>query len=192
MNVTIKLIGTSPLLCHSPRMVDPEFSLNREIKAITAKRKKTDSDLQDIERLEWYGGLYEENGVVVQPVAKVRKSLINTAKIMKLGKGIERTLVLDGINTPLIHDGPQTIDEIFAQDRFHSRLSVGVNGKRIMRVRPSFFPWALVVHGVFVQDAGVNVDELQRIVELAGTVEGVGDNRVNGYGRFNATLEIGK
>lgn len=192
MNIEITLKGNSPLLMHNPRMVDPEFSLNRQIKTITAKRKKTDEDLKAIERLEWYGGLYEENGVVVQPVAKVRKCLVNTAKIMKLGKGIERTLTLDGLTTPLIHDGPDDIDELFALERFHSRLSVGVGGKRVMRVRPSFFPWAMTVSGVFVTDAGVNFDDLQRIVALAGSVEGVGDNRVNGYGRFDAQIKEAK
>jgi len=59
-----------------------------------------------------------------------------------------------------------------------------------MRVRPQFFPWALTVSGVFVTDAGLNVDELKRIVDLAGRVEGIGDNRVNGYGRFTAELEM--
>ena len=39
MNITIEFHGTSPLLMHNPRMVDPEFDLNRQIKAITAKRK---------------------------------------------------------------------------------------------------------------------------------------------------------
>lgn len=192
MNIQIDLIGTSPLLMHNPRMVDPEFELNRQIKAITGKRKKTDDDLKQIEMLEWYGGLYEDNGAIVQPVAKVRKCLINTAKIMKLGKGIERTLVLDGLTVPLEYEGPNSIDEVFALPRFHSRLSVGVAGKRVMRVRPSFFPWGMSVRGVFVTDAGVNVDDLQRIVELAGTVEGIGDNRVNGYGRFTGTLRTMK
>ena len=192
MNIQIDLIGTSPLLHHNPRMVDPEYSLNREIKALTMKKKRTDEDLKQIERLEWYGGLYEENGVIVQPVAKVRKCLINTARILRLGKGIERTLILDGLNTQLEYEGPKSVDEVFEIQRFHSRLSVGISGKRVMRVRPSFFPWALSVHGVFVPDAGVNFDELQRIVELAGTVEGIGDNRVNGYGRFIGTLKVTK
>lgn len=58
-----------------------------------------------------------------------------------------------------------------------------------MRVRPQFFPWAMELNGIFVSDAGVNFDDLLRIVELAGTIEGIGDNRVNGYGRFTATLE---
>jgi hypothetical protein len=53
-----------------------------------------------------------------------------------------------------------------------------------MRVRPQFFPWALEVAGIFVEDAGLNIEDLERMVELSGVVEGIGDNRVNGYGRF--------
>jgi hypothetical protein len=51
-------------------------------------------------------------------------------------------------------------------------------------MRPKFPRWALDVDGLFVEDAGLAFDELERLVELAGIVEGIGDNRVNGYGRF--------
>ena len=192
MKITIDLVGTSPLLMHNPRMVDPEFEINRQLKALTKKLKKTDDDLEQIAKLEWYGGLYEQDGVIVQPTSKVRKCLINTARIMKLGKGIERSLSFTSLSVPLEHDGPDNIDEVFKLSRFHSRLSVGVSGKRVMRVRPSFYPWAMSVEGIFIVDAGVNVDDLQRIIELAGTVEGIGDNRVNGYGRFTGTMEVEK
>ncbi len=189
MKIVIDMIGTSPLLMHNPRMVDPEFEINRQIKALTSKRKKTDDDLQAIQKLEWYGGLYEQDGVVVQPTSKIRKCLINTAKIMKLGKAIERTLSFHDLHVPLGYEGPDDIDKLFKMPQFHSRLSVGVSGKRVMRVRPSFFPWTMSIKGVFVTDAGINVDDLHRIIELAGVVEGIGDNRVNGYGRFQAKME---
>ena len=58
-----------------------------------------------------------------------------------------------------------------------------------MRVRPQFYPWALRVTGLFVEDAGMNVNEFRSIVELAGLVEGIGDNRVNGYGRFTTEIK---
>lgn len=192
MNITIELKGTSPLLMHNPRMVDPEFDPNRKIKALTSKRKKTDDDLKTIEKLEWYGGLYEEGGVIVQPTSKVRKCLVNTGKISKMGKMIERAIAFTSMNVPLIYDGPKAIDEVYALPRFHSRLSVGVGGKRVMRVRPQFVPWALRVEGNFVEDAGLNYEDLERIVELAGTVEGIGDNRVNGYGRFIGSIKVRK
>jgi hypothetical protein len=166
-------------------MVDPEYALNREIKTITSKRKKTDEDLKEIERLEWYGGLYEDEGVIVQPTSKVRKCLINTARITKSGKDIERAIAFEGLYVPMSYDGcPMDIDAIYADPRFHSRLSVGIGKKRVMRVRPKFYPWGLEVRGVLIEDIGLNFEEFVRIVELAGKVEGIGDNRVNGYGRF--------
>lgn len=184
MRITLTLDGTSPLLMHNPQMVDPEFDINRQIKALTSKRKKTDDDLQAIQRLEWWGGLYMDGGVIVQPTAKVRKCLINTAKISKMGKMVERSLSFGSLNVPLSHDGPSDPQQVFADPKYHSRLSVGVGGKRVMRVRPKFMPWRLTLDGVFVEDAGLNFEDLERIVELAGVVEGIGDNRVNGYGRF--------
>jgi hypothetical protein len=176
-------------------MVDPEFDLNRQIKAITAKRKKTDEDLRLIERLEWYGGLYTgTNGkagpVVVQPTSKVRKCLINAARIFKQGKNVERALSFAELEIPLLHEGSKDIEKLFADNNFHSRMPVVVGGKRIMRVRPRFFPWAMSLSGLFIEDAGLNFEDLARIVEMAGVTEGIGDNRVNGYGRFTGKVEI--
>lgn len=188
MNIKIVLKGTSPLLMHNPRMVDPEFEISREIKAIAAKRRKTDEDHRQIAKLEWYGGLYDVDGVVVQPTSKVRKCVINAAKITKMGKAVERALSFGDLHVPLVYKGPSEIDSLFADDQYHSRLSVGVQGKRVMRTRPKFLPWSLVVNGILVEDAGLNLDELTRIVALAGIAEGIGDNRVNGYGRFEGTV----
>ena len=190
MKITLVVTGTSPLLMHNPRMVDPDFDLNRQIKAITSKRKKTDEDLRQIEMLEWYGGLYDVDGVVVQPTSKLRKCLINAGKISKQGKGIERSISFSDLNVPLIYEGPKDIKELFSDKKFHSRLSVGIMGKRVMRVRPQFPSWGLVIHGLFIDDAGMNFDEFERIAELAGLAEGIGDNRVNGYGRF--TIKVKK
>jgi hypothetical protein len=132
--------------------------------------------------------MYEEDGIVVQPTSKPRKCLINAAKISKMGKMVERALSFNDLNVPLVYDGPKDIDKLFADKRFHSRLSVGVGGKRVMRVRPKFFPWALRVDGILVVDAGLNLEDLERIVDLAGVAEGIGDNRVNGYGRFTGKV----
>ena len=194
MRITIALQGTSPLLMHNPQMVDPEFDINRQIKALTDKRKKTDEDMRQIEKLEWFGGLYTaQNGdgcIVTQPTSKVRKCLINTARISKMGKSIERAISFEQLNVPLQYVGPKDIEALYEDKSFRSRLSVGIRGKRVMRVRPQFMPWALSASGLFIEDAGLNLDEFTRIVELAGLVEGIGDNRVNGYGRFTGKVVL--
>ena len=188
MHIKFEITGTSPLLMHNPQMVDPECEFNRQIKVLTAKRKKTDEDLRQIELLEWHGGLYVQNGVVVEPTSKLRKCLVNTARISKLGKAVERALSFGSLYVPLQYDGPSDIDELSKNKLFRSRLSVGIGTKRVIRVRPQFFPWSMTVDGIFVDDAGLNFDDLVRIVHMAGLVEGIGDNRVNGYGRFEGKV----
>lgn len=199
--IRITFKGSTPLLMHNPQMVDPENPINRQIKVLTGKRKKTDDDISAIQRLEFMGGLYlsGENGhrYVSQPTAKVRKCLRNTAAISRLGKQLERAVNFTSVDVPLIFDGspdfenPTFVDpeELWAKDRYRSWLSVGIGQKRVMRMRPQFMPWALVVDALFVPEA-MNFDDLQRIVELAGTVEGIGDNRTNGYGRFSGAVEV--
>jgi hypothetical protein len=199
VNIEFILKGNSALLCHNPQMVDPECEWNKLIREITRKRIKTDDDLKEIKRLEWYGGVYtgEVNGksAVVQPSSKVRKCLINAGRITKQGKQIERAIVMTELNVSLIYDGCDKVKDFAAElerlqtsAAFNSRLSVGVGGKRIMRVRPQFAPWALIVPAVFIPDAGLNFEELERIVELAGQAERIGDNRANGYGSFRGAV----
>lgn len=198
MNIEFVIKGTSALLMHNPMMVDPEYEYNRDIKEITKKKKKTDEDLRMIEKLEWLGGLYTAciDGVdrITQPMSKLRKCLINAARISKRGKDVERSISMmgyDGINVPLIYDNSdlpliEEIDRLRTQTNnlFRSRLSVGVQGKRIMRVRPQFVRWALIVPAVYIEDAGLNFDELESITDLAGKAEGIGDGRSIGYGKF--------
>ena len=133
MKIVIDVVGTSPLLMHNPRMVDPEFEINRQMKVLTGKTKKTDEDLRQIGRLEWFGGMYEVEGVVVQPTSKLRKCLINAGRISKQGKSIERALSLSELNVPLIYEGPKELNKLFEDKRYTSRLSVGIGSKRVVR-----------------------------------------------------------
>lgn len=199
MRIEFILRGNSPLLCHNPQMVDPECMFNREIKKLTGKRKKTDDDLKEIERLEWLGGLYTASIggklVVSQPSSKARKCLINAAKITKQGKEIERAIITTELHIPLLYEGSDKasdpddeIKRLLDTPQFHSRLSVGIGKKRIMRVRPQFTQWAMIVPAFFVADAGLNFEELMRITDLAGRAERIGDNRVNGYGSFTGLV----
>lgn len=197
MSQSIRFVvrGTSPLLCHNPQMVDPECEFNRQIKTYTSKRKKTDDDIKQIEYLEWFGGIYtadiDGRVVVSQPTSKLRKCIVNAARITKQGKQIERAVITTALHVQLLYDDSKTLPDIDAELKrlqgeksYNSRLSVGIGGKRVMRVRPQFNRWAMVVPAVFLPDAGLNMDELMSIFDLAGRAERIGDNRVNGYGAF--------
>jgi len=196
MEIEVRMLGMTPYLMHNPKLMDPDYEYTRAIKALTSKRKKTDQDLKEIDDLEWTGGLdWGDVGgkkTLVIPSAKPRKSFIQAGKIHKLGKNVERALKPLEMSAPLLYDGPQKLSDLARLPQFRSRLSVVVNGKRVMRCRPQFLPWGVIVRFMFRPDAGLNFDELARVVELAGQAEGVGDNRTNGYGSSqNHVCEVG-
>ena len=93
------------------------------------------------------------------------------------------------MNVPIIHDGAKEIDKLFADKRFHSRESVRIQNNRIMRVRPQFPNWAIVANAILLEDV-MDLDELITIANFTGIAEGLCDNRVNGYGRFEAKINV--
>lgn len=194
MNLNIELVGTSPLLMHSNRLANPDCEISRQIAAITGKRKKTEQDRQVIAKLEFHGGLYlmqnGKNGKYIPsiPTANVKKCIIQAAKITKKGTAVSRALSFSHIESPLIHDGPNDAEKLWESGNYHDTRPAKVGSSTVLRTRPKFFPWSWEGHAVFIKDAGLELDELIRIIELAGVVERLGDNRINGFGGFEATI----
>lgn len=188
-NIRIEVTGTTALLCHNIALADPDNTFTREIAAITGKRKKTEDDRRAIERLEWYGGLYIQEGFPgpVLPTGNIRKCLIQAAKISKQGLMVQRALHFSELYVPITHDGPTDIDELFANKAYHNRAAVGIGGKRTMRVRPQFPRWAVVADAMLLDDV-MDVDDLRRVMERAGAAEGLGDGRALGFGRFEGKV----
>lgn len=189
MKVTVQLVGTSPLLQHNVQLADPDNEFTKKIAAYTGKRKKTEDDRQAIARLEWFGGLYLEDGRPVMPTRWLRKCFINSGKISKMGTAIARGLAFSDLNVPIAYDGPTDLDDLYANPRFVNKDAIGIAMKKTMRTRPQFPNWAVVAEGVIMEDA-LDFDVFCKIVERAGKVEGLGDNRVNGYGRFEAKVDV--
>lgn len=187
MDIRIEITGTTPLLCHNVALVDPDNPVVTEIATYTAKRKKTEDDRRAIERLEWYGGLYLEDGQPVLPTKNIKKCLVETAKVTRHGKDVSRATSFTTMTVPIAHDGPTAIDDLFADKNFTHRAAVGIGAKRTMRVRPQFPRWALVAE-LKLLEAVMDLDVFTSIIQLAGSVEGLGDNRINGFGRFEAKV----
>lgn len=188
MEFRMEVTGTSPLLMANPQMVDPLNEIVREKKPLTSKRRKTDADLERIDLLDWIGGLYVEDGVVFQPTAKIRKSLIEAGTITKDGTRVRRAVAFDEATVPLEYPGCDGDPLKLVDDPAHvSRLRVK---RGVMQVRPKFDEWSMTLTGLLIEDAGLNFDDLQRIASLAGRAIGIGDNRVNGYGRYEAEVEV--
>ena len=183
------ITGTTPLLCHNPQLADPDNKWVREIATITGKRKKTEDDRLAISKLEWYGGLYTAPGITgpAYPTANIRKCIIQAAKVNKLGRAVERAVMFTKLHVSLDCGKERNLDALFANPDHLHRASVGINASRTMRTRPMFPAWSLAAEIVIITQL-LDMDDFKRLAALAGQIEGLGDNRVNGYGRF--TVEI--
>jgi hypothetical protein len=186
MNVILQISGKTPLLMHNARGANPDDPIVRDKAAITSKRKKTPEDRAMVAYLEWMHSVYEDNGVVVVPTANVVRCFANAGKTRKLGTAIERGLSPLDLNVTLDYDGgPQPLETLARNPRFVSTMSVGQQRQRIMRTRPVFPEWSLTVEMLLMEEM-VDLRDLSEIASLAGRIEGLGDGRRWGYGRFTA------
>lgn len=188
MDITVELTGRSPLLQHNPQLADPLNPIVKEIGTYTKKRTKTDEDRAEVSRLEWFGGLYVVDGIIVVPLNQVRGCIIGTARASKQGRAVERSVYFKDQFVPLIYEGTSDIKALYDLPGFVDRASVVISGKRTFRVRPRFYPWHISARLV-LNDNMLDVADFIRIITLAGTIEGIGDNRKNGYGRFDVEVK---
>ncbi|WP_322768419.1 hypothetical protein [Frankia sp. Cr1] len=187
MQLIVELTGHTPLLMHNIRLADPDDPITVEIAGITSKKKKTPEDRADIARLEWHGCLYADDDGPYIPTANVRRSFAKAGAIRRLTTAVNRGVIMRTMQTELGYPGPRGIPDLWAREEYRHRAMVGIQGKRTPRTRPIFTEWSLAVEIELLTDA-LGLDDFTDIVSTAGRCEGLGDNRVNGYGRFATTV----
>jgi len=193
MQVSMELTGTTPLLLHSSAGVNPEHPGAQRIAALTATYKKTPAGRKEISRTEWHMGLYtDESGTrLVVPCANVFKCLVQAGKLSRQGTQVQRSLAFYDVDADLEFDGAdRPIDDLFDDPRYVDMRAVGISRtSRIMRTRPRFLPWGLTINGELFEDI-MDPRDLTTIAEKAGRIEGLGDNRCNGFGRFTVKVTV--
>lgn len=197
MRVRTTLTGTTSLMVHNVQLANPDGSWSKQISAITSKRKKTEEDRREIARLEWLGSLYTHENQLVIPTTNVRKCFQEAAKVTKQGKQVLRAVNLIEQYAPLVygeprgcsHDRPHTPDALWEHEEFRDITVVGVGQSRTPRCRPIFKAgWGTVIDWELITDI-MDLEDFQRLAALAGRIEGLGDNRTGGYGRFEVEVE---
>lgn len=192
MRISIKLTGVTGLVQHNERLADPEDDYVKLIRELTGKRTKTESDLAEIGRLEWLGGLYHDPAVgVYVPTWNIVRCIERAGTITRKGASVIRALAVISEKVPVQYDGPRDVMKLWERPEFRLRKMVGVGGKRVVRVRPIFRRWSLELESEFLTDV-MDPDEFTRIVEQAGRSEGLGDARKLGYGRFLSEVKTWK
>lgn len=189
----ITLTGTSPLIMHNSQLADPDNFYVREIaKLINKKTDQTEDDRKAKYRLQFAGGLYyDEDAGPYLPGPNLIRSLRNAANLVfknRGGKQIERGFALLSQSAPLEYKGPRDVDSLWGtgdpdKNKFIDRRIAKVGSGKMPVCRPYFPEWAATFE--FELDGNeIDEDMFRQYAVKAGKVEGIGDARRLGYGRY--------
>lgn len=185
----VTLNGTSPLIMHSPKCVNPLHPISKRLKEYTSKRKKTDEDLQIISDLEWESGVYWEDNVGLYiPNEAIAATLKNGAKMNKNGADVGRyCIILDSL-VPLDIGEVQDYEKMKVEPRFRDVRSACVQRARVIRTRPRFNTWRCEFD-MMVEDEKMNLETVALAFSNAGRYVGCLEMRSLGYGKFEASIQ---
>lgn len=180
----LRIKGNSALLMHSDRFANALDPLTKEHKVLTSKRKKTDEDYEAIAKSEFMGGMYhsDTNGPYL-PGNMIKASIVNGAKLNRLGASFKRAVMVLEDECPLKYSGTRDKEELWADTNFVDCRSVVVGQSRLMRYRPKFKEWSTTVTIMFSPEM-VEEEDIIRAAENAGLFVGVGDFRPQNGGAF--------
>ena len=179
------LKGDAPLILHNGQTADPLNKYARMLKAVSGKRKKTDSDYEEMAKIEFLAGLYmsKEQGPIL-PATVIDACIIDASKKAREGM-LSKSGFFTMDNSRLEYEGPRTAEELWADERFRFSVPVKVQMARIVRTRPIFHNWETTVT-VQYENTVVNPAQVSSWFAVAGTLVGLCDWRPR-FGRFQAT-----
>jgi hypothetical protein len=187
VDFTITIQGNTPLLMHNAQLSDPLNPFTRRLSEVTKKRSKTIEDHQEIALREWDGSLYyDPDAGPYIPGANINRCLLDAARLRKLGKSLERGLLITTDVNPLAYDGPRSLDKLRGDVNHRHMASVKIGQSRTMRCRPVFRSWSVECSG-WMDEEMLNPSDFALVVEQAGRYIGLGDWRPR-FGRFDATF----
>ncbi len=187
--LNITLYGTSPLVMHSPKCVNPLHPIAIKLKGYTSKRKKTEDDLIAISDLEWESGVYWDDSIGLNiPNECLAATLKEGAKFNKNGAAAARYCHIVDPMAPLDIGEVQDYDKMKTDPRFRDVRSVVVKMARVIRTRPRFNTWSCNFDMLYEEDK-IDIGAIVIAFENAGAYVGLCEMRTMGYGRFNVKIE---
>lgn len=182
--VKFKVKGIQPLMQNNSQVVNPFNEYTLKLKPLTAKRKKTEDDMNEIYRLQFESSLYMKDGLYIIPADHFWKALCTAAKEQKLGKKFEQSMqVFD--DCPLDFPEKDMTPEELYEEKSHVDIRDGViMGKsRVPVCRAIFKEWQTEVT-VWFDETQIDKKDIVAIFNIAGQRYGVGTYRKK-FGRFS-------
>ena len=187
-NLKVTWKGTTPLIMHSCKCVNPLHPIARELKKYTSKRTKAEEDLLKISDLEWEAGAYWKDGLgLYMPAENVEATIKNGAKANKKGKDIEKYVSVTDIYIPFFYGENLTKEELIANYDYRDTRIMTVQRAKVTRTRPRFDQWHIIFNLMY-DDTKIDIDTIVNAMEYAGSYVGLCDSRPK-YGKFTTIIE---
>ena len=186
--LNIKITGTRPFLSHNDTLSDPLNPMTKYHKSLSSKRKKTDEGYALLAESQLVTSCYydEQLGFVMNG-EMIEACIKSGAKLNKLGKVIDRAIMLTDVVFPMtIKNCPANPQELAKNPDFIYAKSVKIGTARVMSYRPIFRDWS-VEFGLMFDEEQITKEELLMVLENAGNLCGVGDWRPR-FGRFSVEV----
>lgn len=193
LNVTFR--GIDQLLLNNPQTTDPLNRFTKEMKKITAKRKKQDDDILEMRRIEMRSKLYwdDEAGVYVPSswvMAMICGNSWTRAKIKKAD--IRAAVFATEWKLKLDYDGRRSVKtpaDIVDNEKYQCIKSLKQGQVRVVKATPAFSGWSFDCSIEF-DDTIISEDELIGLIDYGAKFGGFGDFRPT-YGRAIAEVNNG-
>ena len=180
--VTFAITGRSPLLQNNPA----NFIGNADEGDLGAGKKKYNDEEEA--RLRVY---QDSDGAYCHPCEAFTKSMVKSVAGKKFGKMFATAAIKGSVFIvepfALILDAKGKSATKYALDR----RSVVIGKARILRCRPMWTPWRMLVP-LEIDTAILKPDQVLEALNLAGRIIGIGDYRPEkggGFGRFTAEIQ---
>lgn len=192
MEITIKAVGTKPLLLHNVDLANPLNPWARKMADLrgTPSKRRTEKWHEEMAYCNFMGAFYDAPEVdsIALPCENLRRSIIGAAKAQRLGATVERALMVTVAAVPLIYDGPKSPQQLWDGGQHHLTRMIRGSGGASPTTYPMFREWAVRVP-LELDESVLNLRDLKEIAERAGRIEGLGASRKQGYGRYDALIE---
>lgn len=185
--INMTCTGTHALLMHSERGLDPLDPLVKQMKSLSAQRKKTEDILQQMARTEYELSCYHDAKIGPYiPALVIEATFFEAAKLQKLGKVGKRALSVIESKVPLEYTGPRELKKLIESPEFRDVRGVRVGTAKVMRCRPKFNEWAITFNLAYDAEQ-LNRDVVVSIARDAGAKIGFCDFRPR-FGRFDVEV----
>jgi len=205
----LDLTGITGLVLNNAQLADPTCDFTLRIKAITDKGvKMTPEEREQKEALQWAGSLYlGADGSLVFPGRNFIRAFRDVAPTFKAGADIDRGgVMVSETEVQILHGGPADLKDaatglrygpvdrktMYEDPQYRFRAVVngnptkGPKGGKVVSMRPVLPVWAMSITVIVFADI-LGWDKFTKIADAAG-VQGIGNARKLGYGRFAATV----